>query len=179
MVDEPRVPPLVQRHLDQVDAPRSSAGEGFGRTPQARERIGPQAHARPEALARAAGLDLDHDQRLAFREDEVELRPAGVQPPRQEAPAARPQRALDQSFSCARELRIPRREHAQREARPEARQERAPEPDQTLVGSALSSSTGSMAASITLWIAARVKRRRTLSATCSTTTSAVVVTTVP
>jgi hypothetical protein len=53
-------------------------------------------------------------------------------------------------LSGAREARIRRGEHAQREARPEERQERSPEPGQTLLGSAFSSSTGSFAASITL-----------------------------
>ena len=179
MVDEPSAPPLVERDLDQVDASRGAAGEGLGRAPEARQRVRAEPHARPEAPARAPRLDLDDDQRLALGEHEVELGPARLEAPREEAPAAGPERFLDQALAGAGEARIRRIQHAEREPRPEARQDRASERDQTLVGSAFSSSTGSFAASITLWIAAREKRRRTLSATCSTATSAVVVTTVP
>lgn len=150
MVDEARAPTLVERHLDEIDAPGSSAGEGRGGAPQAFERVRSEAHARPEARARAAGFDLHHDQGAVLREQEVDLGPARLQAARQEAPAAGAQRALDQVLSGAREARIRRGEHAQREARPEERQERSPEPGQTLLGSAFSSSTGSFAASITL-----------------------------
>ena len=179
VVDEAGAPLLVQRDLDQIDAPRSSAGEERGRAPQSPQRIGSEPHPRPEALARAAGLDLDHDQGLVLCEEEIDLGPARVQASRQEAPAAGAQGALDEELSGASEAWLPGGENAQRQARPEASEELATEPGQTLVGSAFSSMTGSLAASITLWTAARENLRRTLSATCTTTTSAVVVTTVP
>lgn len=179
MVGEPGAAPVVEGDLDQVHPARSAAGEAGGRAPQAGERVGRQAHARAEARSRTAGLDLDHDQGLALREDEVELGPARLHSSRQEAPAARTQGALDQPLAGLGEARIAGREQAQREPRSAAREQPARAADQTLLGSAFSSSTGSLPASITFWIAAREKRRRTLSATCSTTTSAVVVTTVP
>lgn len=179
VVHEARAAPFVQRDLHEIDAPRRAAREAIGRPPQAREPIRAEAHARAKAPARAAGLHLDHDQGLALREHEVELGPARFQAPREKAPAARPQRPLDQALSRPGEQRVAGREHAQREPRRRAREQRARPADQTLLGSAFSSSAASFSASITLWIAAREKRRRTLSATCSTATSAVVVTTVP
>lgn len=176
---EASAPLVIQRDLDQIDAPRGSACEGVGRAPQAPERLGAEAHAWPETRTAASGLDLDHDQDLALREHEIDLGPACSQAPREEAPAAGPERAFDQAFPRAREPGITGRERAQREPWGKAREQRARAADQALLGSTFSSSAASFSASITLWIAEREKRRRTLSATCSTATSAVVVTTVP
>src|SRR5262245_21082264 len=120
-MDEASAARAVELHLEEVDAPGPAAREAVGRAPQARERFPTEAHAGPEARARAPGLDLDHDQRLARGEDEVELGPAGVQAPREEAPAARAQGALDQALAGQGEGRIPRVEAPQREARGEAR----------------------------------------------------------
>jgi len=111
-MDEACAPPLIQRDFDQIHAPRGTAREGVGRAPEARERVGSEAHARAKALARAAGLDLDHDQSFALREHEVELGPARFQAPCQEAPAAGPKSALDQAFPRACEEGIAGRERA-------------------------------------------------------------------
>ncbi len=179
MLDEAGAATLVQRDLDQIDAARSPTREASGRTPQARKLVAPEAHARAKAPAHAAGLDLDHHQGVALSEDEVDLGPARFQAPREEAPAARPQRPLDQALARTGEQRVTGGERAQRQARRPAREQRPRAADQTLLGSAFSSSATSFSASITLWIAVREKRKRTLSATCNTATSVVVVMTVP
>lgn len=173
----------VELHLDQVDPARRAAGERARGAAEARERVAPAAHARTEARSGASGLDLDHDQGFALTEDEIDLGQARLQAPREEAPALCAQLALDQAFTGQREGRIACRQPPQRETRSQPSQqtgERAPQPGpQALLGSARSSSAASFSCSTTLWTAAREKRMRTLSATCSTTISLVVVTTLP
>ncbi len=181
----------VALYLDQSDAARGAAREAPRRAPQPLQGLAPEAHAGSEARAGATGLDLDHDQGLArgalvLGQQEIELAPVRVQATRQEAPAARAQRALDQTLARQGEERVPWLQPAQRDARRELCQQprEKPSPErppagasQALLGSA--SSAASFSCSTTVCTAEREKRRRTLSATCSTAISLVVVTTVP
>jgi hypothetical protein len=186
VMHEARVVLGIERHLDQVEAPGAASRERAGRAPALHQRLAPQMHARPDTRAGAPGLHLDHDQRAPVEEQEVELAPAGLHAPAEEMPAARAKLAFRQALAGRGEERIARIERAQREARDEAREQRAPDEPQALLGSALSSflsalfsAAPSFSGSITLWMAARAKRMRTLSDTCSTAISLVVVTTVP
>lgn len=118
----------LEAYLEQVDPARAAACERPRGAPAACEGIRSEALARREARSRAPGLDLDHHQRAAIDEHEVELAPARAQASRQEAPAASPQRALDQALAGERVEWIAGRETAQEPARREAQRESGEEP---------------------------------------------------
>ena len=170
-----------EAHLDHVHAVRSAARELRRSAPAALEVLVRDAHGGAEARARAPGLHLDHDQDRAVAHDEVELAEARAQSPCEQHEAVTAEVMLGQALASATVARVAWIEPAERAPRSpatEQRQERRARRAQALLGTF--SSTGAAAGSVTtLWIAARAKRRRTLSATCSTTTSFVDCTTVP
>jgi len=191
--------PAMDLDLDQVDAERASLRERACRAPAPREGTGLEASSGPEALPGAPRLDLDHHERVRRRragrleQHEVELPPAGAQASCEQAPSRPTQVTRGQTLARASQGLVVEQARTQAELGNEMRAQ-APErePDtlrepgagcpQALLGSAFSpfsSGSASFSGSITACTAAREKRRRTLSATCSTTISLVVVTTVP
>ena len=179
--------PRPEQHLDQVD-PRAGepglARQRAGRPHPAAQGAEAQAVAGPEPAGAARGLDLADHQRLAVREREVDLGTGGAQPAREAAQAARPQEALGDALAGQAELAVGRREARRREGRREAEGEPAQpagagpqEAEPASLDSLASAPSGSSVS--TLWIAARLKRMRTPSATCSVTTSSLTMATEP
>src|SRR5262245_61438568 len=98
-MDQPCTAALVEPDLHEVDAARRGSPEQPRDAPEPLERLRADAHARHVARTRASGLDLDDDELTDLEEEEVRLAGAGLEPPREEAPAARAERTLDQPLA--------------------------------------------------------------------------------
>lgn len=99
MVDHARAPARRDDHLDHVHPPSArpgARGQRAGRRDPAHEVRSAHAHGGPEALARTAGLDLDHDEAVLRATYEVQLAAGEEQP------------ASDRAQARARQ--VPRRE---------------------------------------------------------------------
>lgn len=166
---------------------RTAGGQCLGRPPARRQRAGRQALPGPEAGPRAAGLHLADDQRAPVSQHEVELAEARAQPAGETPPALPEQPPFRPALAGQREQvggTVPRAEQpAGRDEEQQAPEEsrilaRAAGRSQAWLGT-LSGVAGAAGSLSMVWIAWRANFSRTLSATCSVTTSSVSCTTVP
>ena len=117
--------------------------------------------ARTEARTGAPCFDLDAHPHVAIAAHQIDLGGGRLEPPADHPQPAAGQVAGGEELADPTQLGRRRTEKAQEEARCDAGEEPPPDPQSFSAGSSVS----------TFWIALRLKRSRTPSATCRTITS--------
>lgn len=167
---------------------RSPFRQRLGRSPARGQGPHRDALGGPEARPGATGLHLADDQRGTVAQHEVELAEARTQAPREMRPALAQEAALGPALAGQREQGLVDAGAEQQAARRDVQQQALDEvrgggparaaARQAWLGT-LSPVAGAVGSLSMFWIAWRANFSRTLSATCSVTTSSVSCTTVP